>query len=156
VCAGGRTDLPAEHHIDTFATNTPKPLENKPHFRAYTILSVYLTSILPHTPPTSIQIPHNRVSSPGMPSNFHLNLIPGSLDEIHFGLRKTTKLPSFPGLKKKRVEANRGERVKEKKVFPHLSLFGFATESQLSATVVVSCKEDGNSYFNIVSVKCTE
>jgi len=72
----------------------------------------------PLYPPIAIQIPYNQVSSPGMPSNFHLNFIPGSLD---FGLGKTTKLLSFPGLKKKRVEASRKieteEREREKRSF---------------------------------------
>jgi len=93
-----------------------------------------------------------------MPSNFHLNFIPGSLDEIHFGLGKTTKLLSYPGPKNKRVDTSRKIETEEKEkkgLFPTLTLYRFAG-SQLSTTAVVSCKEDGNSYFNIVSVKCTE
>jgi len=61
-----------------------------------------------------------------MPSNFHLNFIPGSLDEIHFGLGKTTKLLSFSDPKNKRVEVSRKIEAEEKerkreKVFPHFS-----------------------------------
>lgn len=67
---------------------------------------------------TATQIPHNAVSSHGMPSNFHLNFIPGSLVEIHFGLGKTTKLPSFLGPKKNEVGENEKkiEKEKEKRV----------------------------------------
>jgi len=49
-----------------------------------------------------------------MPSNFHLNFIPGSLDEINFGLGKTTKLRSFSGPKQKRVEARKNIEIEEK------------------------------------------
>lgn len=90
---------------------------------------------------TAIQIPHYPVSSPGMPSNFHLNFIPGSLDEIHFGLGKTTKLLSFSDPKNKRVEASRKIEVEEKerkreKVFPHFS-HSLVSQSQLSTTIVM-------------------
>lgn len=109
---------------------------------------------------SAIQIPHNPVSSPGIPSNFHLNFIPSSLDKIRFGLGKTTKLQSFPvskkgvGVNKERNIAKRNkDKSNREKRSSHLSLFGF-TGYQLSATVTY--KGDGNSYFNIVSVKCTE
>lgn len=72
-------NLPAEHRIDTFATNTSKPLENKPHFR----WSYILTAEISYSPrlytTESHSNPHNPVfSSPGMLSNFHLNFILGS------------------------------------------------------------------------------
>lgn len=91
------------------------------------ILSNYLTSI--PTDSDSNPPKPNQVSSPGMPSNFHLNFIPGSLDEINFGLGKTTKLRSFSGPKKKRVEASRKIETEEKEkkgLSAALLLFGFA------------------------------
>jgi len=94
---------------ETFGKQTP--------FSSIHYIYIYSSTIslqFPLTPPIAIQIHHNQVSSPGIPSNFYLNFIPGSLDEIHFGLGKTTKLRSFPGPKKKRVEASRKIEIKEK------------------------------------------
>lgn len=91
-----------------------KRLENKPHFRTHT----HYRFVFPqNTPcptttrlrsssatqiPPALQTARRTVFSPGTPSNFHLNFIPGSLDEIHFSLGKPRNCVEFARFKKER------------------------------------------------------
>lgn len=67
TCVGGRTNLYyiyAEHHIDTFATNTPKPWKTNPIFMSiYTVSSVYLTST--PIPSSAFKSPTTQFPPPG-------------------------------------------------------------------------------------------
>lgn len=109
-------NLPAEHRIDTFAANTSKPLENKPHFWWSYKLTAEI-SYIPHLYTTeSHSNPHNlAVSSPGKLSNFHLNFILGS-PRIKFisALGKPQNCRVSLGLAKKKgrwVYTGRGKKV---------------------------------------------
>lgn len=107
-----------------------KRLENKPHFRTHTHYRLVFPQNTPcptttrprsssatQIPPT-LQTARCTVFSPGTPSNFHLNFIPGSLDEIHFSLGKPRNCVEFARFekerKKKGVEYGRNERVSER------------------------------------------
>lgn len=161
-----------------------KCLENKPHFRTHTHYRLVFPQNTPcptttrlrsssatQIPPT-LQRARHTVFSRGTPSNFHLNFIPGSLDEIHFSLGKPRNCVEFTRFKKERKKkgvetresewAREKERVKrkKKKVLPRTSLIlrfcGVPRNFLLPIEAVAYGKEDGNSYFNIVPVKCTE